>query len=91
MPERGGGSAIPLRGNGLRARGCAVPLARQIPLLAANDEEAYPALFKQPTNDCRKLVPDILGETIPRKFKIKIIYDDRATIVGKREAKCLKF
>jgi hypothetical protein len=54
--------------------------------LAASGEEAYPELSKQPTNDCRKPVLDILGETILRKFKINIIYDDGATIVGKREA-----
>jgi hypothetical protein len=54
-------------------------------------EEACPALSTHPTNDGRKLVFDILGETILRQTKIDLNYDDRATIVGKREAKCLRF
>jgi hypothetical protein len=50
-----------------------------------------PCIVYQPTNDGRKLVFDILGETILRQTKIGLNYHDRATIVGKREALCLKF
>jgi hypothetical protein len=52
---------------------------------------SMPCIVYAANEDGRKLVFDILGETILRETKINLNYDDRATIVGKREAKCLKF
>jgi hypothetical protein len=52
---------------------------------------SMPCIAYAANEDGRKLVFDILGETILRQTKINLNYDDRATIVGKREAKCLKF